>query len=305
MAWTSSIRARAKINLTLHIRGRFDNGYHDLESLVAFADIGDDLSLIAGRQLTLTISGPESRTLHADDDNHILKAARALTALKPDLQLGHFHLIKRLPVASGIGGGSADAAAALRLLAKRNEMRLDDPRLLEAALATGADVPVCLQSRTCMMRGIGDELSAVVGLPSFFAVLVNPRIATATPDVFKAIGLSSGAKHNGAEHELWPDRMTRDDVVSYLLRHRNDMERAAIELVPEIADVKAALHSTAPLIVRMSGSGATVFALFADCRSAAQAAKTIQARHPQWWARTTRIGGGHKSPSLDPSPPHP
>lgn len=289
MAWSSSTRARAKINLTLHVRARFANGYHDLESLVAFADIGDDVSLVANDRLSLTISGPEAKGLSVLSDNHILKAAEALRMLKPDLRVGHFHLVKRLPVASGIGGGSADAAAALRLLAKLNDMKIDDKILAQAALATGADVPVCLASRTRMMRGIGDDLSAFLSIPVLFSVLVNPRVATPTPDVFKAIGLQPGDQRPASRHDSKPEFVTSKTVVSYLARHTNDMEPAAIRLVPQIAEVKSVLQMTAPLLVRMSGSGATVFGLYADCRAAARAAKMIRDARPSWWVRQTRI----------------
>lgn len=290
MAWSSSTRARAKINLTLLIRGRLENGYHDLESLVAFADAGDDLSLVAGDQLSLSISGPESRALSVSADNHVLKAAEALRALKPDLRLGRFHLVKRLPIASGIGGGSADAAAALRLLAKLNNLRLDDPRVFQAALMTGADVPVCLQSRARMMRGVGDDLSPFITLPSFFGVLVNPRIATPTPAVFKAIGLQAGERRKIAAHEHVPDFASTIDAIPFLSRHHNDMEPAATHLVPQIADVTAALRMTDALFVRMSGSGATIFALYPDCRAAAGATKFLRLAHRDWWVRQTRIG---------------
>ncbi len=290
MAWSSSTRACAKINLTLHIRGRFENGYHDLESLVAFADVGDDLTLVAGDHLSLSISGPEARELSVSTDNHILKATEAFRAMKPDLRVGRFHLVKRLPIASGIGGGSADAAAALRLLAKLNNVRLDDPRVFEAALVTGADVPVCLQSRPRMMRGIGNDLSSFITLPSFFAVLINPRVATPTPAVFSAIDLQIGEQRKIAAHEHVPDFSSTTDAVTFLSRHRNDMEPAATRLVPQIADVTAAVKSTDALFVRMSGSGATVFALYPDCRAAARAAKSLRSAHGEWWVRQTRIG---------------
>lgn len=289
MAWTSSSRARAKINLTLHIRGRFENGYHDLESLVAFADVGDDVTLVAAHALSLTISGPESFGLSSSSDNHILKAAEALRTFIPQLHVGHFHLVKRLPVASGIGGGSADAAAALRLLAKLNALKLDDPRVVEAAKMTGADVPVCLFSDARMMRGIGDALDDAHHMPSLFAVLVNPRIITSTPDVFKAIGLNAGEQRAASFHDAWRGFRVPTDALDYLARHGNDMEKAALGLVPQIADVKAELQKSGASLVRMSGSGATVFALYADCRAAARAAKALSAKHPQWWVRPTRI----------------
>jgi 4-diphosphocytidyl-2-C-methyl-D-erythritol kinase len=288
MAWTSATRARAKINLTLHITDRRDDGYHNLESLVAFADLGDDVVLVAGDHISLTINGPESAGLVATADNHILKAADALLGLKSNLRVGRFHVLKRLPIASGMGGGSADAAAALRLLAKLNDMSLDDPLVFEAARLTGADVPVCLASQARMMRGIGDQLDAPHALPQLFAVLLNPRIATATPDVFKAIGLQAGATHTSPAHDV-PELDSLDGCITFLLRHRNDMQAAAIRLVPAIAEGLALLKSTKPLIARMSGSGATVFALYKDCRAAARAAKFVKSAKPEWWVRPTRL----------------
>lgn len=288
MAWTSSTRARAKINLTLHITGRRPDGYHNLESLVAFADLGDDVTLVAGEHLSLSVSGPESAGLVTTSDNHILKAADILRAARPKLQVGHFHLLKRLPIASGMGGGSADAAAALRLLARLNKIAPDDPALYSAARATGADVPVCLASNARVMRGIGDQLDAPLALPRLFSVLVNPRIATATPDVFKEIGLPLGAIHPAPPHDK-PEFDTQAECIAFIKRHRNDMQSAAMRLVPDIADGFALLELTRPLTMRMSGSGATIFALYRDCRAAAHAAKYIKAAKPEWWVRPTQL----------------
>ena len=187
MAWTGTTRARAKINLTLHITRRREDGYHDLESLVAFAGIGDELHLVEAKDLSLTITGPEAAELRDTDDNHIIKAVTNLRALKPSIKLGAFRLIKRLPLASGMGGGSADAAAALRLIARLNRLPLQDPVLHEAAIKTGADVPVCLASQARMMGGIGETLGPTLSLPRLFAVLVNPRQGSSTPAVFKEI----------------------------------------------------------------------------------------------------------------------
>ena len=166
--------APAKVNLTLRVVRRRDDGYHDIESLVAFADFGDTLSLSRGQELTLTVRGPSAAAAGEGADNLVLKAARALAARCPDIVLGAFRLDKRLPVAAGLGGGSADAGAALRLLAQANGLARDDPRLYAAARATGADVPVCLDARARVMRGIGDLLSAPLSLPPLPAVLVNP-----------------------------------------------------------------------------------------------------------------------------------
>ncbi len=174
--------APAKVNLTLRVLGRRADGYHELESLVAFADVADRLALAPGRGLTLAVRGPNAAQAGADADNLVLKGANALAGLIPGLTLGAFALEKKLPVAAGIGGGSTDAAAALRLLARANNLAGDDPRVYAAARATGADVPVCLDPRTRLMRGIGEQLSAPLKLPSLDAVLVNPGVAVATKD---------------------------------------------------------------------------------------------------------------------------
>ncbi len=181
-------RAPAKVNLTLTVHGRRADGYHELTSLVAFAGVGDELSLDPEAREGLTTAGPFGHGLETQG-NLVLKAAAAFRERVPGLRGGAFHLVKRLPVASGIGGGSADAAAALRLLARLNGLRPGDPRLFEAAQAVGADVPVCLASRARVMTGIGDGLGPTLRLPSLFAVLVNPGVATPTPAVFAALGL--------------------------------------------------------------------------------------------------------------------
>ncbi len=176
--------APAKINLTLRVVRRRDDGYHDIESLVAFADFGDTLSLSRGQELTLTVRGPSAAAAGEGADNLVLKAARALAERVPGLVLGAFELEKNLPAAAGLGGGSADAGAALRLLAQANGLARDDPRLYAAARATGADVPVCLDAQARVMRGIGDLLSAPLSLPPLPVVLVNPGVALSTKAVF-------------------------------------------------------------------------------------------------------------------------
>ena len=288
MAWVGKARARAKINLTLHILGRRENGYHDLESLVTFAAFGDELTLVEGPQLALTLSGPQSATLKNDPDNHILKATLALSTRIKNLRVGKFHLVKSLPLASGMGGGSADAAAALRLLAKLNHLSLDDPRVREAALETGADVPVCLESRSRMMRGIGDALDAPITLPQLFALVVNPLKTSATPDVFSKIGLARGEMHKAPPHPRFTDKMSDDSFFKALDAGRNDMEEAAIALQPAIGDVKKAIASLPSCrLTRMSGSGATVFGLFPSCRATAAAARLLKREHPEWWIKPT------------------
>src|SRR6202046_2858352 len=180
--------ARAKVNLTLRVVGRRVDGYHDIESVVAFADCADRLNLVPGPDLTLTTTGPLAQDCGEAADNLVLKAAHLLGERVPELKSGEFTLDKVLPVAAGIGGGSADAAAALRLLARLNNLELDDPRLLEVALLTGADVPVCLASHPCDMTGVGETLLPL-SLPKMPCVMVNPRVPVATKDVFGAVRL--------------------------------------------------------------------------------------------------------------------
>ena len=291
MAWVGTAHARAKINLTLHILGRRDDGYHDLESLVSFAAFGDDLRLVEGPRLSLTIAGPEADVLTTDDHNHIIKATHALQAKISGLRVGAFHLTKRLPLASGMGGGSADAAAALRLLARLNHLALDDPHILAAARATGADVTVCLESRTRIMRGIGDALDAPFPLPRIFAVLVNPRRASETPRVFETIGLKRGETKSMSAHPLMTPMADYDRLIALLRSTRNDMESAAISLEPAIAQVIDAVKALPDChLARMSGSGATVFGLFPTCRDAARGARLLRERHPHWWIKSTLLG---------------
>ena len=187
-------KAPAKVNLTLRVIGRRADGYHDIESLVAFADVGDALTFSPGGALALSVAGPTAAAGGQIADNLVLKAARALAERVERLKLGGFALSKRLPVAAGLGGGSTDAAAALRLLARANGLAPDDPRLMQAARATGADVPVCLDPRPRFMRGIGDVLSDPLDLPQLFAVLLNPGVAVATKDVFAALAVPTAVQ---------------------------------------------------------------------------------------------------------------
>ena len=291
MAWVGKTRARAKINLTLHILGRRKDGYHELESLVTFAAFGDELTLVEAPQLSISLSGPQSAALKNDANNHILKAAHLLAERVKNLRVGKFHLVKSLPLASGMGGGSADAAAALRLLAKLNHLSLDDPRIRETAKNTGADVLVCLESQTRIMRGIGDVLDTPIILPRLFALVVNPLKTSATPDVFAKIGLARGEQNNIPSHPHFTDQMSEDAFHSALTKGRNDMEVAAIALQPIIGDVQNAIASLPSCqLTRMSGSGATVFGLFPSCRATAIAARLLKRQQPDWWIKPTLFG---------------
>jgi 4-diphosphocytidyl-2-C-methyl-D-erythritol kinase len=279
-------RAPAKINLTLHVLGRRADGYHELESLVAFAGTGDDLRLEPGPRLVLRASGPTALLAGSDADNLVLKAARLLADRVDGLQLGTFYLTKRLPVAAGIGGGSSDAAAALRLLARLNGLPLSHAGLREAARLTGADVPVCLEPRARMMRGAGEELGAPLNLPRLFAVLVNPRVPVETPAVFKALGLRPGQALAGAEHPS----VERSALIDTLNAARNDLEPPALHIQPLIGEALGLLRRTRGCrLARMSGSGATVFGLYDDCEAAAAAAKAVRRARPDWWVKATSL----------------
>ncbi|HVD75846.1 MAG TPA: 4-(cytidine 5'-diphospho)-2-C-methyl-D-erythritol kinase [Xanthobacteraceae bacterium] len=290
-------KAPAKINLTLRVLGRRADGYHELESLVAFAGVGDALTFAPGGALTLAVTGPTAQAAGDNADNLVLKAARALAERIAGLTLGGFALSKRLPVAAGLGGGSADAAAALRLLARANGIALDDPRLMQAAQATGADVPVCLDPKPRLMRGVGDVLSAPLDLPRLFAVLVNPGVAVSTRDVFAALNLASRPTSSGDSSssplvvEGWGGEPTA--FVTALAKDRNDLEAPAIELEPAIAELLSVLHELPGCrLARMSGSGATCFGLFPTNAAAAAAARTLRVGYPQWWVRATVLGAG-------------
>jgi 4-diphosphocytidyl-2-C-methyl-D-erythritol kinase len=280
-------RAPAKINLTLHILGRRADGYHELESLVAFSGGGDALRLEPGHALSLDVDGPTAESAGADGDNLVLKAARNLAARAPGLQLGAFRLTKHLPVAAGIGGGSSDAAAALRLLAVANGLSADDPRLLDAARATGSDVPVCLDPRGRFMRGAGEAIGAPLALPPLPAVLLNPGAPVPTRAVFARLGLSPGARTDSPAHPAVASAPGEEALIAALRKGRNDMEDAACLEAPVIVDALAVLSAAKGCrLARMSGSGATCYALFANRQTAARAARVIRRQHPGWWVKT-------------------
>ena len=279
--------ARAKVNLTLRVLGRRPDGYHDLDSIAAFADCADSLTLEPG-DLGLTMTGPGSAACGDTNDNLVIRAARLLAERVPGLQLGHFTLDKHLPVAAGIGGGSADAAAALRLLAKANGIAPDEARLFEAARLAGADVPVCIASHACVMGGIGENLT-MLDLPPLSCVMVNPRVAVATKDVFTALGLRAGELRVGVGEILEAVTLPKagapaGEWIIELSGGVNDLEAPALRVQPVIGDVLTALRKTDGVqLARMSGSGATCFALYGDAAAADRAAQSIALAHPQWW----------------------
>ena len=283
-------KAPAKVNLTLRVLGRRADGYHELESLVAFAGVGDALTFAPGGALTLTVSGPTAPAAGDSADNLVLKAARALAERIAGLTLGRFALSKRLPVAAGLGGGSADAAAALRLLAHANGIALDDPRLMQAAQATGADVPVCLESRARLMAGIGERLGPALRLPRLFALLVNPGVAVETVAVFRALGLAHGQRLGCPDDKAGYETASASELLANLTRSGNDLAVPAQRVAPGIGEVLERLERIPDCrLARMSGSGATCFALFDDCRASAAAAKVLQRDRPDWWVKPTLL----------------
>jgi 4-diphosphocytidyl-2-C-methyl-D-erythritol kinase len=282
--------APAKINLTLRVISRRADGYHDIESVVAFADLSDRLSLTPSDELALTVVGPGAGQTGLDAENLVLKAGRALAARAAGIKLGAFRLEKNIPVAAGLGGGSADAAAALRLLARTNNLATDDPRLVEAAGATGADVPVCLDPRPRLMRGIGDILSAPLPLPRLSAVLANPGVALSTKLVFSR-WVSSADPVRPLDPAVLAKMQNEEQLLDWLAGQPNDLEAPATALAPAIADVLAALRILPGCrLARMSGSGATCFALFSSAAQSAAAAKILRAKFPQWWVVETMLG---------------
>lgn len=296
--------APAKINLILHVRARRADGYHDLESLVSFAGTGDHLAFLADIPTPLQLTGPMGPALidgGSGADNLVARARAALLGHLPDLPSGGFVLDKHLPVASGIGGGSADAAAALRLLADMGGMPPDHPALLRAAAEIGADVPVCLAGRSRVMYGTGADLGPPLTLPAFPALLANPGIAIATPAVFRALALAPGARFTPpgdmddalpAEPEAWPGAHDRAGWIARLKAGRNDLAGPAEAIAPSIAVLRETLAACPGcLLARMSGSGATVFALFADDATRDAAAAQLRTQYPEYWIAATVIGG--------------
>jgi 4-diphosphocytidyl-2-C-methyl-D-erythritol kinase len=287
--------APAKLNLYLHVLGRRPDGYHELDSLVAFADVADTVSVRPAEGLSLAIDGPFAPALAGEpaSDNLVTRAARLLgeSVGRSDPAVA-ITLTKRLPVASGIGGGSADAAATLRALARLWELGTDHPSLLPVAARLGADVPVCLSGRPAYFGGVGDIVDPAPPPPPCAVVLVNPGIPLSTPAVFRA---RSGPFSAAAR--LGPARLGEDaapsDAAAFaglLSSRHNDLSAPALSLVPEIGDVLGALASTQGcLLARLSGSGATCFALYADPASAGAAAKELASAHPGWWVVPGRL----------------
>jgi 4-diphosphocytidyl-2-C-methyl-D-erythritol kinase len=283
-------RAPAKINLTLHVLGRDAEGWHELDSIVAFAGCCDWLGFAPGPELSLQIDGPTAQASGPLPDNLVLRAAGALAECIPGLRLGRFSLHKALPVAAGIGGGSSDAAAALRALAHENKLAPTDERLRQAAAATGADVPVCLAPRARLMAGRGERLGPELALAPLFAVLANPGVAVSTAAVFAELGLPPGAATGATPSPRRAPMSAAAPAIAALKAGRNDLQEAATRLAPAIGEALDALAGApGAQFARMSGSGATCFALFADRRAAVRAARALARARPDWWVRATLL----------------
>lgn len=276
--------APAKINLDLHITGKRDDGYHLLDSIVAFADYGDDLYVEMSDKLSLEVSGPFADRLSNGDENLVLKAARLICkecGVAPNLK---FRLIKNLPIASGIGGGSADAAAAIKLTIQMLDLDISESRLKKLALALGADVPVCLYSKATQMSGIGEDLSPISLDGPLHCVLVNPDITVSTPHIFKYFSM------HGYSFKPLRENISVFIGVDDLISNENALEKPACELNSEILEVLNAFSQTEGLVLsRMSGSGATCYGVYENEESAMAGQKVLKGFYPDWWIQKVLI----------------
>jgi len=290
--------APAKINLFLHVGAPGADGYHPLCSLMAFADIGDRLVIHEADALEMRVHGPHAASLQGQEaDNLVMRAARALLALakgpQPPLALS---LDKRLPVAAGLGGGSSDAGAALRLVRQALRLPLDDAELERVAGALGADGAACLWGRPVLAEGRGERLSPAPGLPAIDAVLVNPGVAVSTPEVYRALD-ARGVFGDVAPPPLPEAFESVEELAGWLSVMSNDLEAPAVGLAPQIGDVLATLAGEPEtLLARMSGSGATCFALCASDIEAESLAERLEAMRPAWWVQRCRLGGPWDQP---------
>ncbi|MCW9032948.1 MAG: 4-(cytidine 5'-diphospho)-2-C-methyl-D-erythritol kinase [Rhodospirillales bacterium] len=277
--------APAKINLYLHVTGKRPDGYHTLDSLIVFADVGDQITVSPGKDLSLTLKGPFGDTLSQDPNNLVLQAAKKLAEIANVSTGAHITLIKNLPIASGIGGGSADAAATLHALQELWGCEIEKPEIDKIALSLGADVPICLDGSPSFVGGIGEEITRAPKFPKTWMVLVNPGIAVSTPTVFK--------NRHGSFSKAAPFIKPPQDSQSFidLLKERhNDLTDPAIALTPEIEAVLEAIAKTKNcLLSRMSGSGATCFGLFKNQQDAQTAQAEISRIHKAWWCVSARL----------------
>ena len=279
---SNSVAAPAKINLALHVVGRRADGYHLIETLAVFTRFGDRLSVAAAETDLFEVTGPFAAATPSDGSNLVLRA-RDLLRERLDLPPVRIVLEKNLPAASGIGGGSSDAAAALKALAEVGGLALSERELRDLGLTLGADLPMCLAARPLLARGIGDELTMLPDFPALGLVLVNPGVAVPTAEVFAALA----SRENRALPPP-PSRIDFHSLRNWLEITRNDLQEPARGLAPEIGAALAALDKANSGFSRMSGSGATCFGLFETGNVAKSAAAAIRARHPDWFVAATR-----------------
>ena len=277
--------APAKVNLTLEIKGKRPDSYHELESLVLFADFGDLVEYQPGGAFSLSVTGPFAAALQGD--NLLERAVRLYAELSGSEPGGAFHLAKHIPVAAGLGGGSADAAAAFRILAARGKP-MERLALLAAASRIGADVPCCLAASAAIMTGIGDKLHLLARLAPVPAVLVNPMMPLSTSDVFSELG--AAALVATPVPPAIPKFAGAADLAAYAKARGNDLEAPARRLLPVIGDILTVLDAApGALLSRLSGSGPTCFALFANMANALAAADALRQEHPRWWVKAVSL----------------
>lgn len=282
--------ASAKVNLTLRVGGPRADGYHPLDSLVVFADWGDTLSAVPAERLTLSLTGPGAEGLQADPQNLVLKAAYALRAAADKPELGaSLTLDKQLPVAAGLGGGSSDAAAALRLLNRVWDLGFSIKQLAEIGSVVGADVPACVHARPLRMEGIGERVTPLIAWPGLHGVLVHPGAPVPTGPVFKAYDATEPGRLSPGKPMI---AGTLDDAIDRLLMDGNDLQAPAIAQAPVIQDALDALAAQPGVrLSRMSGSGASCLGLFETSDAAQRAATAIVQAHSEWTARAVVLGG--------------
>jgi 4-diphosphocytidyl-2-C-methyl-D-erythritol kinase len=279
--------APAKVNLALHVTGKRPDGKHLLDSLVGFASIGDVVTVKPGAPSGVTVSGPEAGGVPTDSSNLVAKVAAAFWPAEP-LQI---HLLKNLPAASGIGGGSADAAACFRAICQLRGAT-KDARAMRSLLSLGADIPMCVRSAPAHIRGIGEEIGLLDNFPHLPIVLASPRVEVSTAAVFASLDQPD----NAVMEDFPRDLSDQAALITWLKRQRNDLQPAAIRLVPAVSQVLNRILATQNCrLARMSGSGATCFGLYDTHQQAEAAAKALRAAHPDWWVIATQLGGQDKA----------
>lgn len=283
--------APAKINLFLHVGSARADGYHPIESLVAFADYGDDLRFTpGGNGYSISVGGPFAKDAGDPAHNLVIKAAAALKQKIPNARGGEFLLTKNLPAGAGLGGGSSDAAAALRLIAAESAIAPGDPALHAAARETGADILVCLEKKARIISGVGDVLSEPVVIPPLHAVLIWPNAPASTPTVYRAYDEEEVPRSTAFGIRASDVPREPRAFLEFLARQNNDLTHAAWRVVPHIAEADATLRAVDHVrLIRMSGSGSTVFGICESRQDAETAAAAVRAKYPEWWVQATTL----------------